>query len=68
MLYLIGLGLGLDDGEITQKGLEALENVDKAFVEFYTNTETVNIESLEQKTGTQIEKLSRDEVERKTIR
>lgn len=63
MLYLIGLGL--DDGEITQKGLEALENVDKAFVEFYTNTETVDIEKLEDQTGTDIEKLSRDEVERK---
>lgn len=62
MLYLIGLGL--DDGEITQKGLEALESVDKAFVEFYTNTETVDIESLEEQTETGIEKLSRDEVER----
>lgn len=62
MLYLIGLGL--DDGEITQKGLEALESVDKAFVEFYTNTETVDVESLEDQTGTDIEKLSRDEVER----
>lgn len=61
MLYLIGLGL--DDGEITQKGLEALENVDKAFVEFYTNTETVDIEQLEEETGTKIEKLSREEVE-----
>lgn len=63
MLYLIGLGL--DDGEITQKGLKALKSVDKAFVEFYTNTETVDIESLEEQTGTEIEKLSRDEVERK---
>lgn len=62
MLYLIGLGL--DDGEITRKGLEALESVDKAFVEFYTNTETVEIENLEDQTGTEIEKLSRDEVER----
>jgi diphthine synthase len=63
MLYLIGLGL--DDGEITQKGLEALESVDKAFVEFYTNTETVDIESLEDQSENDIEKLSRDEVERK---
>jgi diphthine synthase len=62
MLYLIGLGL--DDGEITQKGLEALKSVDNAFVEFYTNTETVDIENLEDQTGTEIEKLSRDEVER----
>ena len=61
MLYLIGLGL--DDGEITQKGLKALEEVDQAFVEFYTNTETVDIERLEKQTGTEIEKLSREEVE-----
>lgn len=61
MLYLIGLGL--DDGEITQKGIKALENVDRAFVEFYTNTETVDIERLEEKTGTEIEKLPREEVE-----
>lgn len=61
MLYLIGLGL--DNKEVTQKGLEALESVEKAFVEFYTNTETVDIERLEEETGTDIEKLSREEVE-----
>lgn len=63
MLYLIGLGL--DDGEITQKGLEALEKVDRAFVEFYTNTENINVEKLEEETGTEIEKLDREDVERK---
>lgn len=63
MLYLIGLGL--DDGEITQKGIKALENVERAFAEFYTNTETVNIEELEEETGTEIQKLSRQEVERR---
>lgn len=65
MLHLIGLGL--DNGEITQKGLEALESVDRAFAEFYTNTETVDIESLEEQTQTEtkIEKLSREEVEQK---
>lgn len=61
MLYLIGLGL--DDGEITQKGLKALENVEKAYAEFYTNTETVDLEKLEKETGTEIEKLSREQVE-----
>lgn len=61
MLYLIGLGL--DDGEITQKGIKALENVEKAYAEFYTNTETVDLESLEEETGTEIEKLSREQVE-----
>ena len=63
MLYLIGLGL--EDDEITVKGKKALENVDKAFAEFYTNTETVDIEKLEKDTGTEIQKLSREEVEQK---
>ena len=62
MLYIIGLGL--EDGEITQKGLEALEEADQAFAEFYTNTETVDLEKLEDETGTDIERLEREEVER----
>lgn len=57
------IGLGLDDGEITQKGLEAVKSSEKVFVEFYTNTETVDISELEEKTGRTIEKLSRKEVE-----
>lgn len=61
MLTLIGLGL--EDREVTQKGLEAIENSDKVFAEFYTNTETVDLEKLEAETGKQIEKLSREEVE-----
>ncbi|WEL20024.1 diphthine synthase [Candidatus Nanohalococcus occultus] len=65
MLYLVGLGL--DDGEITQKGLKALENAEKAYAEFYTNTETVSVEELEEKTGTEIEKLSREKVEQEDI-
>ena len=63
MLHLVGLGL--DDGEITQKGVKAIEESEKVFAEFYTNTETVDIRALEEKTGTVIEKLSREEVERK---
>lgn len=63
MLYLIGLGL--ENGEITLKGRRALENVDKAFAEFYTNTETVDLEKLREDTGTEIEKLDREEVEQK---
>ena len=63
MLYLIGLGL--DDGEITQKGMEALESAEKAFAEFYTNTETVDVQRLGKKADTEIEKLSREEVEQK---
>jgi len=61
MLYLIGLGL--DDGEITQKGIKALQSVEKAYAEFYTNTETVDLEALEEETGTEIDKLSREQVE-----
>ena len=63
MLRLVGLGL--DDGEITGKGLEAIENSEKVFAEFYTNTETVDLGELEEKTGKDIQKLSRKEVERK---
>lgn len=61
MLYMIGLGL--DNKEITEKGLEALDKADKAFVEFYTNTENIDIGRLEEKTVTSIEKLERSEVE-----
>ncbi|MBC5792973.1 MAG: diphthine synthase [Nanohaloarchaea archaeon] len=62
MLYIVGLGL--DDGEVTQKGLEALENAEKVFAEFYTNTETIDLAELEEEAGKNIEKLSREEVER----
>ena len=61
MLYLIGLGL--DNGEITQKGINALESVEKAYAEFYTNTETVDLEKLSEETETEIKKLSREQVE-----
>lgn len=61
MLYIIGLGL--DDGEITEKGVEALRNVDHTFAEFYTNTKNIDLEQLEEQTGTEIEELSRKEVE-----
>ncbi len=63
MLHLIGLGL--DDDEITVKGLKGIENSEKVFAEFYTNTETVDLKKLEEKTGKDIQKLSRDEVEQK---
>lgn len=63
MLRLVGLGL--DDGEITEKGTEAIKNSEKVYAEFYTNTETVDLDQLEEKTGKEIQKLSREEVERK---
>lgn len=61
MLHLIGLGL--EDDEITVKGFEALKNAEKVFAEFYTNTETMDLDALEEKTGTTIEKLEREKVE-----
>ncbi|MFB6100164.1 MAG: diphthine synthase, partial [Candidatus Nanohalobium sp.] len=61
MIHLIGLGL--DNGEVTEKGLEAMESADRVFAEFYTNTETVDLEKLEEETGSEIQKLSREEVE-----
>lgn len=65
MLHLVGLGL--DDGEVTQKGIKAIKESEKVFAEFYTNTETVDIEKLENETGKKIEKLSREEVEQKDV-
>jgi len=62
MLHLVGVGL--DDKEITEKGLEAIEEAEKVYAEFYTNTETVDLERVEEKTGSEIEKLPRDKVER----
>jgi len=61
MIYLIGLGL--DNEEVTEKGLKAIQKVEKVFAEFYTNTETIDLGKLEEKTGSNIQKLSREEVE-----
>lgn len=57
MLYMIGLGL--DNDEITQKGLDSLEKADKAYAEFYTNTANIDLEAL----PGEIEVLARKEVE-----
>jgi diphthine synthase len=59
------IGLGLDEREITEKGLESLEDAEKAFAEFYTNTANIDLERLEDKTGMEIEELEREEVEQK---
>jgi diphthine synthase len=61
MLYMVGIGL--DDGEVTEKGRKALEEAERIFVEFYTNTETVDLGALEDEFG-EIQRLSRKEVER----
>lgn len=65
MLHLVGVGL--DDKEITEKGLESIENAEKVYAEFYTNTETVDLERVEEKTDSSIEKLPRDKVEREDL-
>lgn len=57
MLYMIGLGL--DNDEITRKGLEALEKVEKAYAEFYTNTANIDLERL----PCEVKVLEREEVE-----
>jgi len=57
MLYMIGLGL--DDNEITQKGLNALNNAEKVYAEFYTNTANINLEEL----PADVEVLEREDVE-----
>lgn len=65
MLHLIGLGL--DDDELTVKGLKAIETAEKVFAEFYTNTETVDLSKIEEKTGQEIEKLTRKQVEQEDV-
>ncbi|MFB6204847.1 MAG: diphthine synthase [Candidatus Nanohaloarchaea archaeon] len=62
MLHIIGLGL--DEDEITLRGMKALESADIAYAEFYTNTQTIDLERLEERSGTEIKKLERDKVER----
>ena len=62
MIHLIGLGL--DNKEVTEKGLEAIDSADKVFAEFYTNTETIDLKRLGEETDSEITKLSREEVER----
>lgn len=62
MLYLIGLGL--DDKEVTEKALEALKDVEKVYAEFYTNTENIDVERLEEKIDNGIDILDRSQVER----
>lgn len=61
MLYLIGLGLC--DGDIPVRGVEALEQVDAAYAELYTNTIAYNLDRLEEETGTAVAVLDREQVE-----
>ncbi len=61
MLYIIGLGL--DNNEMTLKGLNSLKDSDKAYAEFYTNTDNIDLQKLEDRSGTEIKKLVREDVE-----
>lgn len=62
MLYIIGLGL--EDEEITRKGQKYLEKSEIGYAEFYTNTKTINLKTLEEETGTEIQQISRKSVEK----
>ncbi len=61
MLYLIGLGLV--DGDITLRGIEAMEKCDAVYCEFYTNKWMGDLKKLEKKAKKKIRILSREEVE-----
>lgn len=57
------VGLGLNPEGISLEGIQKLEGADSAFVEFYTNVE-MDLSGLEDRTGTEITELSREQVER----
>ncbi|XP_039984256.1 diphthine methyl ester synthase [Xiphias gladius] len=62
MLYLIGLGLG-DAADITVKGLQAVRNCSRVYLEAYTSVLTVGREALEEYYGKQLILADRDLVE-----
>lgn len=62
MLMLIGLGLEL--GDITSKGLSAIKDADKVLIERYTlPTSEDYISFLEEETGKEIEEIARKDLE-----
>ncbi len=62
VLYFIGLGLG-DEKDITVKGLEAVKNSEKVFLEHYTSVLSVDFEKLEAFYGKKLTICTRDTVE-----
>ncbi len=62
MLYLIGLGLA-DQNDITLKGLEAVKNCDKVYLECYTSKLSCSKEDLEKFYGKKVELANREFVE-----
>lgn len=63
-LFLIGLGLG-DAKDITLKGLEAVRQVDKVYLESYTSVLWSSLAELEEVIGKKIELADREMVEQK---
>lgn len=61
MLYIIGLGLR--DGDITQQGIDALQDADVAYAELYTNAIEYDLAALEDRAGTAVTELDREQVE-----
>ncbi len=57
------IGLGLRDGDIAQNGLDAIADVGRAYAELYTNAIDYDLAALEDRTGTPITVLERDDVE-----
>ncbi|MGP8320994.1 MAG: diphthine synthase [Methanosarcinaceae archaeon] len=63
MLTFIGLGL-FDDRDISLKGLEAIKNADKVYVEFYTSRLIgSDIKKMEQLYGKDVNLLLREDIE-----
>ncbi|MCC7552687.1 diphthine synthase [Candidatus Micrarchaeota archaeon] len=67
MLYLVGLGL-CDEKDISLKGLDALKNSDKIFVDYYTHIiSEKTIENIEKLINKKLIKLERAELEDERI-
>lgn len=62
MLSLVGLGLN-DEKDLTLKGLEAVKNADKVYIELYTGFWHGNLENLEKIVGKEISVLKRNSLE-----
>jgi len=66
-LTFIGLGLG-DERDITLRGLQAVQNADEVFAEFYTSVlSNANLEKLKHHFGREIVVLNRSQVEDENI-
>ncbi len=61
MLTLVGLGLR--DGDISRRGIDAIASADAVFAEFYTNSIEYDLAALEDETGADITVLDRGGVE-----